>query len=114
MSLQRPPAAEPGGGGQQHLQRPFVALAAGQAAMAVGVGIDQAGMHDQAGGVEHLCAVGRGEARAHLADHPILDEDVHRHRAAQRGVGQAATADDLKPWFLRGHAGPFLRRAPAA
>jgi hypothetical protein len=60
------------------------------------VQVDEAGQHEQAGGVEHLGAVG-GEALPDRSDEPVAEEDVERPVAARRRVDDAAAAHEESP-----------------
>ena len=74
--------------------------------MAVGVGIDEAGMNEAASGGDFAGTLGRGTARwPQFADRIVLDQDVGRFRrtgtnvedqpAAQHRVGHCLTLPDL-------------------
>jgi hypothetical protein len=85
----------PLGGGQQQFERPAIMKAFGKIARAVGVRIDQAGMHEPVLGVDHRRPRGRGEPRpADLGDGVALDQDVDGHRLALGDVQKLAAADD--------------------
>jgi hypothetical protein len=102
----------PLGGGQQQFERPAIVQAFGKIAWAVGVRIDQAGMHKAMLGIDHRCASGGGEAGpADLGDGVALDQDVDRHRFALGDVQELAAADDGVGTFgFAGHDGTLSTR----
>lgn len=71
--------------------------------MAMGMGIDQAGMHEQALGIDHRGTFRGGKPQAHFHDHPILDQDIGGGGAAHCRIGQAAATDEADALFLGGH-----------
>ena len=74
--------------------------------MAMGMGVDQAGVHQQAGRVEDRRALGRREAGAHGMDHAVLDQHVGRLAAAAGGVRQQRATDQEEAFFRYRHRVP--------
>ena len=89
------PRADPLARRQQQLERPAVVHALAEIARPVGVGVDQAGMHQPVPGIDHRGAGGRGEAGpADLGDGVALDQDVGGRGLALGDVQKLAAADD--------------------
>lgn len=62
-----------------------------QVAVAVGVGIDEAGDQDAPFGVDRFRALGRGQSRgAQLGDAIAADEHIARLRGTHRAIEDAA------------------------
>ena len=80
-------AERPGSGGEQQFQGPAVAHALGQVAVAVGMGVDQAGVEQHAAGIDDGGIVGRRQPGASdLGDVVAVDQDVGARCGVGRGV----------------------------
>ena len=114
LVLERAAAVDPRAGRQQQLERPEIAHALAQIARPMGVGVDQAGMHQPVPGVDHRGAGRRGEAGpADLGDGVALDQDVGGRRLALGDVQKLAAADDGVGMFgFACHAGTLANKVP--
>ena len=87
-----PVAADPRRRVEQELEAPEIADAFGQAAMAVGMGIDQAGNDEPPPGVDHLrVGVGHRAGRDDVGNDVAFDDDV-AGLAARGGQGMHQSA----------------------
>ncbi len=94
-------APDPGCGGQQQLQGPAIPHPLGEIAVAVGMAVDQPGMHQHARRVEDRGVIRcRETRRPELDDRAILDQDVGERCGVRVDVDETAAADDG-----HGHAG---------
>ena len=72
--------------------------------MAMGMGVDQPGMHQQAGRIEDRRALGRRKVAADGMDDAILDQQIGRLAAPLRGIRQQRAANEQESLFADGHA----------
>ncbi len=96
LVLDSPAAADARAGVERQLQRPFVAAPLAESAVAVGVGVDQAG-HDQTVGCIDFARIGgrRHTGRADFGDGIAGDEDVGRGHRTPGDVQDEPAADYL-------------------
>ncbi len=88
-------AGDPGRRGQQQFERPAVAHSLGEVAVAMGMGVDEAGVEQPARRRDLDCPLGRGAAgRADLADRVALDQDVGEFGGAGGDIEHPAAAQD--------------------
>ena len=95
LVLERAAAGDPGPGGEQQLERPAVAHALGQIAVAVHVGVDQSGMDQPVARIDRDRVGRRREAgRSDLRDGVAGDQDVGRLGAIVTGIDQPPAANN--------------------